>query len=209
MTFIKTEDSWMKKISNIRHAIEGTKNALLNLETMDERRQAQIEAHEAQIKTYENALLKANVDYKAWSETQPAKMSIKMNRLDFDATLVFRKLIMGLDDDKKTTQRFDKHNYWPDCSGGFMAVHVEKIDFLYSVAHYYKQNGDLMSDPEMTFVVFDDLVYPVSFTQHNIGLYEESMVWTNGGWTLDPTLQKQHADFANLWFENIKIQQEI
>jgi hypothetical protein len=142
---------------------------------------------------------------KSEKESKP----VKMFSLDFDATLVFLKLIEGIDDDNPS-RRFDKHNYWPDCSGGFMAVQVEKINFLYSVAHYYKQNGDLMADPEMTFVVFDDLVYPASFTQHNLGLYEESMIWrTKGCWTLDPTLQKHHADFANQWFENIKIQQDI
>ncbi len=142
---------------------------------------------------------------KSEKESKP----VKMHSLDFDATLVFLKLIKGIDDENPS-RRFDKHNYWPDCSGGFMAVQVEKINFLYSVAHYYKQNGDLMADPEMTFVVFDDLVYPASFTQHNLGLYEESIIWRiKGGWTLDPRLQKHHADFANQWFESIKIQQDI
>jgi hypothetical protein len=131
-----------------------------------------------------------------------------MNILDPNATLIFFKLIHDIND-KKTSKRFDKHNYWPDCRGGFMAVQVEKVSFLYSIAHYYKQNGDLMADPKMTFVVFDGLVYPASFTQHNRGLYEESMIWTKNGWTLDPALQKSHADFANQWFENIKIQQDI
>jgi hypothetical protein len=142
--------------------------------------------------------------FKSGREGKPDKMS----SLDFDAMLVFLKLIKDVDDENPS-KRFDKHNYWPDCSGGIMAVQVEKINSLYSVAHYYKQNGDLMADPEMTFVVFDDLVFPASFTQHNLGIYEESMTWANGGWTLDPTLQKQHADFANQWFKNIKNQQDI
>ena len=145
---------------------------------------------------------------KSERENKPERMSVKMSSLNFDATLVFLELIKDVNDEN-SSKRFDKHNYWPDCSGGFMAVQVEKINFLYSVAHYYKQNGDLMADPEMTFVVFDDLVYPASFTQHSLGLYEVSMIWTMGGWTLDPTLQKNHTDFANQWFKNIKIQQDI
>ena len=39
-------------------------------------------------------------------------------------------------------------------SGGFMDLHFEKIGKnVFSLAHYYKQNGDLVPDPDMVIRV--------------------------------------------------------
>ena len=50
---------------------------------------------------------------------------------------------------------------------GFEDLTIEKIgDGRLSVGHYYTQRGDLMSDPEVVFVVNDGEWRPVRFTQH-------------------------------------------
>ncbi len=109
----------------------------------------------------------------------------KVKSISPSATKIFRRIIQGIDKENPT-KRLDKHNYWPECNCGIMAVHVEMIQSIkgfstYSIAHYYKQNGDMMADPEMTFVVALGLIFPTSFTQHNLGLYQKSMIWTDEG----------------------------
>lgn len=50
---------------------------------------------------------------------------------------------------------------------GFEDLTIEKIgDGRLSVGHYYTQRGDLMSDPEVVFVVDNGDWRPVRFTQH-------------------------------------------
>ena len=51
--------------------------------------------------------------------------------------------------------------------GGFMALHVERIGTqMYSLAHYFRQNGDMMRDPDV--VLFKDAHgrwFPATFQQ--------------------------------------------
>ena len=101
-----------------------------------------------------------------------------------------------------------------DASKGlFMAVCVEQLtERHYSVAHYYEQNGDLMADPEMTFYRCEHgKVFPCSYRQDGLGLYQESLEISEGGIVEGelPKLQADHADFANLWMANIAEQQQL
>ena len=72
--------------------------------------------------------------------------------------------------------------------GSFMAVSVEIIGRsglgpLVSVAHYYEQNGDLMRDPDVVFLIGADRhVYPISFRQDNLGINLESAYVEDGVW---------------------------
>ena len=88
---------------------------------------------------------------------------------------------------------------------------------LYSLAHYYELNGDLMRDPEMCFVVVDNRkdekdfefigIYPQMFQQDNLGLYEESVCIENGKLTtFIKVWQDGHCSFANQWLQNINKQ---
>lgn len=50
---------------------------------------------------------------------------------------------------------------------GFEDLTIEKIgDGRLSVGHYYTQRGDLMSDPEVVFMIDDDEWRAVRYTQH-------------------------------------------
>jgi len=101
--------------------------------------------------------------------------------------------------------------------GSFMPVSVEQIFEndnyrIFSVAHYYEQNGDLMADPEMCFINLKAVgsYLPSYFKQDSIGMEQDSIIIENGvikGYS--PKMQADHVAFANMWFSNIKNQQNL
>ena len=99
----------------------------------------------------------------------------------------------------------------------FMPVCVERISEtafgpIFSVVHYYEQNGDLMRDPEMTFLRLPDGRYsPLSYRQDGLGLYQESVILGENGnpEKFIPAMQRDHALFAGQWMQNIKDQQGL
>jgi len=109
-------------------------------------------------------------------------------------------------------------------SEGFMPLSFELFGKLnstfgsadaYSLCHYFTQNGDRMRDPEMCFLVMPtnilndlpDQVFAYSYQLDPLGIYEESIEFEPGGTMLiNPTLQQQHAHFANNWLNNIQAQ---
>lgn len=86
---------------------------------------------------------------------------------------------------------------------------------LYSLCHYYEQNGDLMQDPEMCFIVVDNRaaetgdidfvgVYPYAFIQASLAIYQESANIENNKLTsFSRKQQADHTVFANQWLGNI------
>ncbi|MPT34786.1 MAG: hypothetical protein E2604_06805 [Flavobacterium sp.] len=86
---------------------------------------------------------------------------------------------------------------------------------LYSLCHYFKQNGDQMQDPEMCFIVVDnrteansdiDLVsiIPYMFQQALGGIYQESIRFENFKIAeINEKIQRDHTLFADFWLRNI------
>lgn len=97
---------------------------------------------------------------------------------------------------------YGTYTYMKFRQDGFDDLVLEKIgEDEYSIAHYYTQNGDLMRDPEITFMLdaADRSVYLLSYTQDNMGIYYE---------TSDRT-EEQIEDlrqFFDQWLTNIKNQ---
>jgi len=104
-----------------------------------------------------------------------------------------------------------------NATGAFMAVHVERVAAkdpgpVFSVTHYYEQNGDLMRDPDMEFLRgADGGYYPISFWQDGAPtLRREAVEWVGDrirGYR--PRMQADLAAFANQWLANIKEQQGV
>ena len=102
-------------------------------------------------------------------------------------------------------------------SEGCMPVVVELVGDIngygkvISIAHYGEQNGDLMADPEMTFVIVDNKYYPISFKNDYVGLYQEVFDFNEDGEpeAIDKKLQSNLTDFANEWMISIKEQQSL
>lgn len=127
----------------------------------------------------------------------------------------------------KLLDRMGIQTYFKFTSEGFMPLVMEQVGELlttpygtgqlYSLAHYYEQNGDLMRDPEMVFIVVDNRkdpkdyefigIYPQLFQQDSLDIYEESVnIVHNNVTTYKPAWQAAHVTFANQWLKNIQQQ---
>ena len=131
-----------------------------------------------------------------------------MKHLNDKATAIFRKLTEGL-------KKVGDHQQWNNDSS-FMAACVEIIGRtglgpLVSIAHYYQQNGDMMRDPDVVFVVgADQEVYPISYRQDGMGIYQEAAIVEDGKWKVRPKMQSDICDFCNdIWFPNLDQQQQL
>jgi hypothetical protein len=131
--------------------------------------------------------------------------------LNQKAAKIFMKIIDGVN--TETVKRIGVKGT------AIMQVIVEKIYHenvygkVYAVGHYFLQNGDRMSDPEMTFLVNDDddRVYPLSFEMHGVlARYEESAKFTDRKLSgIYKKMNNDHKNFANQWMENISNQQNL
>lgn len=97
----------------------------------------------------------------------------------------------------------------------YMDVMVENIGDcnlgdMFSIAHYFEQNGDLMRDPEMCLIKgADGEYYPYYYRLDGLGIEEDVLHWHDGCITgYDIGRQKGQANFCESWMRNIKDQQE-
>jgi len=78
---------------------------------------------------------------------------------------------------------------------------------LVAVSHTYEQNGDLMRDPEIVFLVTGDIWTPISFRNDSVGVYRESMIIENGEIRYTrPQLMQDLRSFARIWDRNLRAQ---
>ena len=130
-----------------------------------------------------------------------------MKHLNDKATAIFRKLTEGL-------KKVGDHQQWNNDSS-FMAACIELIGRtgfgpLVSVAHYYQQNGDMMRDPDVVFVIgADKNVYPISYRQDGMGIDQEAAIVEDGKWKVRPKMQADICSFCNQWMHNINEQQQL
>jgi len=97
-------------------------------------------------------------------------------------------------------------------SEGYMDLVVERIGHkdnatgnkgvAISLAHYFKQNGDLCADPDMEIVVYHNIqaVEALTFSQSIPPIYQE--VYPEAG-KFYPRLKKQHNSFLRTWLNNL------
>lgn len=164
-----------------------------------------------ELRWLENELRKLGKEPSSAPPTQPAEAPkqtktylLKLKTLSKDATAVFLKLVERLE---------GKDSIKIGDGKGFMAVHVDRLyDNKYSIAHYYTQNGDLMSDPRMEFIVENGKVYPVYFRQDGAhGRDDEVLTYNDQGVVsrVNEKMARDLATFANQWMKNIDEQQGI
>ena len=140
---------------------------------------------------------------------------MNMKRLTEKVTKVFQQL-HGMTKDNYLKLDNKSGLYMPvvfEILGQSAELQETKYDIV-SMAHYYLQNGDLMADPEMTFLcgqVGDEyIVMPGSYRQDGLGINQESIRYTKDeGWRYNKVLQIEHTQFAEMWLKNIKEQQKI
>lgn len=95
-----------------------------------------------------------------------------------------------------------------------MPVHVECVGvtehgLLFSVAHYYEQNGDLIADPEME-ILRDETgaSLPVSITMA-LGRKRALLLGEGGKARVDEREYGSQLRFLAVWMTNIKSQQGL
>ncbi len=126
------------------------------------------------------------------------------NILNKTATAVFVQLTAGVG---------YEHPKKLDNSKGFMPVTVEQVGQteygpIFSVTHYYEQNGDLVTDPEMTFLQSKaGGIMPLTYEQGGLGIYQVAAEIDGTTIKANCRLLKELAAFANTWMKNIKQQQ--
>ena len=134
-----------------------------------------------------------------------------MKNLNQKATKVFMLLVDGLKE-PGDAKKIDNTN------GAFMTVHVELIHQNehgrhYSIAHYYEQNGDLMRDPDVVFLLsaIDNQVYPLTFRQDGCPQVDQVAATANDSESIcfNHKVQADITDFANMWMKNICEQQGL
>jgi len=135
-----------------------------------------------------------------------------MKSINKTSAAIFQRLIALMGE--------EGHLKLDNAKGAFMYLAFEKLyptDFVgrsatvYSMAHYYALEGDLVPDPDMTFIALNDQpeqVYPMTF--QNALKYDEALFQNaENKWQYYKGLQKDLASFANMWLKNIKSQQSL
>jgi len=102
------------------------------------------------------------------------------------------------------------HGEWGD--GGTMPLAIERLDEnRFSLAHYGKQNGDLMADPDVELWRHPKTgrYYPVNMTQHYIGRFERAVIdWEDGQpHRFQPRTMRSISVFMRTWMKNVQRQQ--
>ena len=97
-------------------------------------------------------------------------------------------------------------------TNGFMDLVLERVEHMdgvsgnagiaFSMAHYFRQNGDLCKDPEMVVIVYPALqmVETLTFEQSLPPIYQ--VVFPEPG-KFYPQLRKELNGFLRLWLNNL------
>jgi hypothetical protein len=131
-------------------------------------------------------------------------MPLKLSVLSRAAATVLDHLTDGLG--VGDSRKFDR-------GVGYMAVHVEcllptGIGPLFSVAHFYLANGDMVPDPDVVFVRSADGWAPVSF-QNAIAYRVAVHLHEDGTVEVHEREQRDLVSFCNMWMKNIREQQAL
>ncbi len=130
-----------------------------------------------------------------------------MYRLDRKAAVIMDRLVSSMTDGYLKL----------DNNSAFMPVVVEHIGdnpygALISVAHYGKQNGDPMRDPDVVLLHARDngSYYPVSYRNDYVPVFKEAVRFTGPRQEIircRQRMQKDFASFVNRWMKAIYEQQ--
>ncbi len=134
---------------------------------------------------------------------------ICMNCLGVKAATTFCSIVNGLREPGDSRRIGDGSN-------GYMPLSIECIEIcshglIYSLAHYSEQNGDLMRDPELTFLHNNDgEILPLSYRNDFVGVDQIAVeMLEHSGWKVNAKLQRELMLFSTDWLRNISQQQDL
>jgi hypothetical protein len=103
----------------------------------------------------------------------------------------------------------------------FMPLTIEQVDepiatpwgmgAQYSLCHYYEQNGDLLQDPEVCFILIETVdtgaiakIFPLSFCQANLGIYKDPISFQDGKiFRYDPYYRDEENNVTSILGDNL------
>ena len=130
-----------------------------------------------------------------------------MKTLNKRSTEIFLKIVEGVDAEHPA-----KHI---NNNLAYMKVSVDFVadtphGKMYAIAHNFVQNGDLMADPDMQFIVMKGFVVPMTYQLDALGVFTEAaFIDENNQFKFRPKAQADITLFANTWMKNIHQQQGI
>ena len=134
-------------------------------------------------------------------------MTIPLKTAPKSAAKVLDKLVEGLTEPGQA-RKVD------NTGGAFMPAHVECVGrnehgLLYSVAHYFEAQGDLVADPEMELLRDETGAWlPVSITMA-LG-HKRALLFGDGGKVrVDEREYRSQIRFLSMWTKNIKKQHHL
>ena len=83
---------------------------------------------------------------------------------------------------------------------------------IFTVGHYYSEEGDIIADPEMQFLKDKGTgsYFPFYYRQDSLEIENYSVKIDDGLITnVNKSLQSEHSEFANQWLKNIKMQLDL
>lgn len=140
-----------------------------------------------------------------------------MKTINKKAQQVLKTIIQLVENSENYHVKIDKGSFMPLCAeiighDIFLTGSPHNFNEI-SLAHYGEQNGDLMSDPEMTILyttIENELfAFPTSITQHYLGKCNVALFNDGGKWKINKKEQADQTSFLNQWLINIKNQQEL
>lgn len=131
-----------------------------------------------------------------------------MKKINAQAGRIFQKLIEGMNG--------ADHQRLQAGGGSMMPLVIERLHTvpagtIYSLSHYGEMNGDLMADPDMTFLRPSEArndFYPLSFRNDYMGVDRQAVTWGDDGKLKSFYVREQRdeATFAGQWLVNIRDQ---
>lgn len=100
-------------------------------------------------------------------------------------------------------------------SPGFMDLCMENLHYqdhegnpVFCMAHYGRQNGDLMADPDMEFSVNykDGRIRPMTYQNDYFGMYQQVFRTINGKLMYSEKLLRDLDGFLWQWLKTIELQ---
>ena len=133
-----------------------------------------------------------------------------MKTINRKATEIFLKIVALIKENNGHIELDNK-------KGLYMSLSAEKIDEIegfemYSLAHYKEQNGDLMADPEMCFLLAqnekDSIVMPYSYRNDFMRIDQiDLFIEDDKIKGIRHEAVAKNVAFANTWLKNIELQQ--
>lgn len=168
-------------------------------------------------KTYEeNEQVKKTVDayFKKLSDHKPEELGTVKLGIYHTIYTKLMKLIPGLEKRLYDSEIYEISN--PEREGIMPLVlksrrRDKNNNPVISLAHYYKQNGDAMSDPFMEIQIIPDLkmAEAIYFEQSSPPVNQYVYSEKNGKQFIDPEAKKSQNKFLNEWLDNLLKQEQF